>query len=120
MTLVDKICTELEIHSEIEEKHLYPTVRRAIEEARGLVDHSLDEHEEVASLIEEIRAMNIDDESLDATMEELINAVQEHVEEEETELFPEMKSALNRETLMNLGEQLARTKRQLKGSMKAA
>jgi hemerythrin superfamily protein len=115
---IQKICTELQVHDEIERAHLYPMTESLDE---SLTKHALDEHKEVNELIDDIKNTEPDDERMDGLMEELISNVTDHVEEEEKKLFPEMQQAFEKDDLMELGRMLAQTKKQLQSrKVKAA
>lgn len=107
------ICQELKVHAQIEEEILYPTARNAIEDT-DLVDEAVEEHAEAKQLIAQIEAAGNDSSEIDGHVEELREAIEHHVEEEETEMFPELRSAgLD---LEKIGAQLAERKRELKSS----
>lgn len=106
-----QICQELKVHAQIEEEILYPTARNAIEDA-DLVDEAVEEHAEAKQLIAQIEAAGGDMQEIQGRVEELREAIEHHVEEEETEMFPELRSAgLD---LAKIGEQLTERKRELK------
>jgi len=108
-SIADKICHELTIHAQIEEQLFYPAAKRADEE---LIKHSLEEHQEIKDLISELSAMEKVDEDFKLTVEELRAIVEDHVEEEETELFPEVEVKMSAQ-LDSLGEQMMMLKEQL-------
>ncbi len=78
---------ELELHTAVEEKHFYPALRDR-EEARELVEESLEEHGEVKRLLEELDQADKEEGGWNDQLQELQEDVEDHVEEEETELFP--------------------------------
>jgi len=105
------ICQELKVHAQIEEEILYPTARNAIEDM-DLVDEAVEEHAEAKQLIAQIEAAGGDTSEIDGRVAELREAIEHHVEEEETEMFPELRSAgLD---LEKIGTQLTERKRELK------
>jgi hemerythrin superfamily protein len=107
--IADKICQELSIHAQIEEQIFYPAARKADE---SLVEHGLDEHQEMKEAITELRAMETVDEDFKLTMEDLRMIVEDHVEEEETELFPEVQIKMGAQ-LDRLGTEMMQLKEQL-------
>jgi hemerythrin superfamily protein len=90
--LAERICKLLRVHTQIEEELLYPVARRTIAE-KDLVDDALAEHNAAKTLIARIEKMSADDQQYRATMDELAAAITEHVEEEEGELFPQLRQA---------------------------
>ncbi len=108
--IVKDIVKELSIHAAIEEQVFYPSVRNEVDGAEREVLESLEEHHVAKWLLSEIDGMSPDDERFDAKVTVLIEAVRHHVEEEETVLFPEVRAALGRKRLGEIGEVLAKAK----------
>lgn len=106
-----QILQELQTHSMIEEMHLYPMVRDTLEDAAGVIDHSLDEHNKVDETIMRLLNMAPEEEGFEQTMNQLMSDVQEHVQEEESQLFPMMRERMAREDIMELGKMLQQEKR---------
>jgi hemerythrin superfamily protein len=108
--LADKICMALTIHAQIEEEIFYPAAREAIDDD-DLLDEAEVEHASAKQLIAEIQAMDVSERLFDAKVTVLGEYIDHHVEEEETEMFPESReSDLD---LKALGVQLAERKAQL-------
>lgn len=108
--LADKICLALTVHAQIEEEIYYPATREAIDDD-DLLDEAEVEHASAKQLIAEIQAMKAGDRLFDAKVTVLGEYIDHHVEEEETEMFPESRdSDLD---LKALGAQLAARKEEL-------
>lgn len=90
--LAQKICLALAIHAQIEEELLYPEAKEKIEE-EDLVDEANVEHATAKDLIAQLETMKVGDELYDAKVKVLGEYIKHHVEEEETELFPQTKEA---------------------------
>ncbi len=88
--LTEKICLMLAVHAKIEEELLYPAAREAIEEP-DLVDEAAVEHATAKDLIAQIETMRVGEALYDAKVKVLGEYISHHVEEEETELFPQLK-----------------------------
>jgi hemerythrin superfamily protein len=114
--LIDKICTALTVHAQIEEEIFYPAARNALEEdGEELLDEAEVEHASIKSLVEQLDIMSWDDELCDARVKVLSEYVKHHVKEEETEMFPKIKKAdLD---LGALGMELAERKAELMEDM---
>ncbi|MDB5761294.1 MAG: hemerythrin protein [Herminiimonas sp.] len=98
-TLVEITCTELVIHSQVEEEFLYPALRDAFDET-DLIDEAQVEHTMARQLISELESMQAGDELYDAKFKVLGEYVKHHIEEEQNRIFPKLKStALDLETL---------------------
>jgi hypothetical protein len=94
-----QICTELKIHSMIEEEIFYPALRGKIDE--DVIDEAIVEHDGAKMLINDIEAGGPDEEFYDAKVKVLAEQIEHHVDEEEEEdgMF-----ALARETDIDLEE----------------
>ena len=90
--IAHQICLELAIHSQIEEEIFYPAVRSALHEDR-LVDAALRQHAEANQMIQRLRAMQLGDGGMDGLVAQLRQAIEQHVKEEEGEIFPKARAA---------------------------
>ncbi|UGQ47896.1 hemerythrin domain-containing protein [Massilia endophytica] len=111
------ICLELTIHTTIEEEIFYPAVRRETGD-QHLVEEAIQEHAEAKELIARIQGMAGDDPDLDGTVAILRRAIEHHVQEEESQMFP--KARASDADLTALCEQLQERKEQLEHDMSAA
>lgn len=107
--LFDQIDTELNIHAHIEETVFYPEMRK-IDELKDMVQEALEEHQEVKTLLEEMEALDPENEQFSASLEELMENVEHHVAEEEDEMFPKVRERCDQATLDRLGDQLESAK----------
>jgi hypothetical protein len=105
-----KICLMLQVHAQIEEEIFYPEARKAISKPE-LVDEAIVEHASAKQLIAEIEAMEIGDNLRDAKVKVLGEQISHHVEEEESELFPEVEGS--EMDLEALGQRMADRKTEL-------
>ena len=110
--LVSQICDALSVHAQIEEEIFYPAARRALnEDGKDLLDEAAVEHQTLKDLIARLEAAPADDPLYDAGVKVLSEYVKHHVKEEETELFPKVKSS--EMDLEAVGRKLAERKDQL-------
>jgi hemerythrin-like domain-containing protein len=109
--LVERICTELTIHSEIEEELLYPALRDAFDDHSQL-DEAEVEHAMAEQLIAELESMEPGDDLYDAKVTVLGEYVRHHIDEEQEKLFPKAKKA--KMDLDSLGEELRMRKEELR------
>jgi hemerythrin superfamily protein len=97
--IVDQICNELKIHTELEEEIFYPAVRKAIDDA-DLMDEALVEHAGAKDLIAQLEDASPEDDLYDAKVTVLGEQIDHHVKEEEGSIFPKAKKAkVDTETL---------------------
>ena len=79
--LAAQICTELMVHTLVEEEIFYPACRGHMEER--LLEEAQVEHDGAKALIIEIRAGSPDDQFFDAKVKVLSDEIKHHVQEEE-------------------------------------
>ncbi|HLX21757.1 MAG TPA: hemerythrin domain-containing protein [Usitatibacter sp.] len=109
--LVDEVCAALKVHTQIEEEIFYPAAREACPGEDEMFDEALAEHSAAKDLIEQIEGGAASDPSIRERFLALSDAIDHHVREEETEMFPKLL-----ETSMDMeevGARLAERKRVL-------
>ncbi|MCW2365510.1 hypothetical protein M2341_000957 [Sphingobium sp. B7D2B] len=80
-SLAREICTELKIHTMLEEEIFYPAFRGKIED--DLMDEAYVEHDGAKVLINEIEAGSPQEDFYDAKVKVLSEEIEHHVKEEE-------------------------------------
>lgn len=106
------IFEELEIHTRIEEQIFYPAVKElGVDELGETIDEGIQEHHVVKVLMREISDLR-DHDVFVAKMTVLMENVEHHADEEESELFPQLREHMGEERLEQLGEELAAGKSQ--------
>ena len=108
--LVDRIIAELTTHAFIEETIFYPAARRDVPDTVDHVLESVEEHHVVAWLLSELAKLDPADETFDAKVTVLIENVEHHADEEEKDWFPQVRAALGRKRLVELGELMVAAK----------
>jgi hemerythrin superfamily protein len=106
----EEIIKGLSVHAAVEEMILYPMMRKVAPEQKGLVDHSLEEHQEVKELLAKVDGKPANDAEVRKIFGKLKSSVEEHVSEEEGKLFPALRQHVKEDELMELGEKMAKAK----------
>ncbi|HYR88682.1 MAG TPA: hemerythrin domain-containing protein [Terriglobia bacterium] len=78
--LFQQIEKELLAHTDVEEGIFYPAIKNI---APDLIEQAISEHQEVTRLLTEMLEYEVDDEEFDKRMNNLMETVQMHVQEEE-------------------------------------
>ena len=104
--LVKKMIELLTIHTYIENEVMDPRVRELLPELEDDVLDSYEEHHVADVLISELFAMKPGDERFDAETTVLIESVSHHIEEEESERFPQVRKGLGRKALQEIGAEM--------------
>jgi hemerythrin-like domain-containing protein len=114
--IAQEVIKELKVHTALEEEVFYPAAREEIDEEEK-IDEALEEHHVAKLLIAELSKMKPSDERFDAKFKVLAESVKHHIEEEESEMLPEVEGELDTD---RLGEKMAQRKQALEVRMNGA
>jgi hemerythrin-like domain-containing protein len=103
--LLDALTAALAVHERIEEKVLYPALKRHAD-AREIVLEGYQEHHVADVLVRELHRMPPTDERWGAKLKVLKENIEHHIEEEEGDMFKTARSVLTRAQLDALGRQM--------------
>ncbi|WP_028644060.1 hemerythrin domain-containing protein [Nocardioides sp. URHA0020] len=109
--LVAKIVELLTVHTYIENEVMYPRVRELVPELEDDVLESYEEHHVADVLVMELVGMKPTDERFTAKTTVLIENVRHHIEEEEDEWFPQVREALGRKVLQEIGAEMVEARK---------
>ncbi|WP_081583551.1 hemerythrin domain-containing protein [Noviherbaspirillum massiliense] len=85
-----QILIALEMHSSMEEATFYPRVQNI---DPGLVDQCKDQHEQTDQMVHQLKGMNPSDPQCQRMFQQLRDAIVQHIEIEEHQLFPAIQKA---------------------------
>jgi len=108
---VKRIIELLTVHTYIENEVMYPRVRELLPELEDDVLESYEEHHVADVLVVELSMMKPGDERFAAKTTVLIENVEHHIEEEEEEWFPKVRSGLGRKQLQELGADMIKARK---------
>jgi hemerythrin-like domain-containing protein len=108
--LGEQIIEELSIHATIEEQLVYPILRARGPKLEDQVLEALEEHHAMKLTLAELDKMNGDEERYAAKFHVVREAVQLHIEEEEAELLPRLRTLLDPEERRALAEAMVSMK----------
>ena len=114
-----KLKEELEVHTHIEEKILYPALKKE-SETRDITFEGFEEHHVIKLLLTELAGMKVDSEEWTAKAKVLQENVEHHVEEEETKMFKLGREVLTKEQIEDLGMRLEAEKDKVRATAAAA
>jgi hemerythrin-like domain-containing protein len=108
---------EILVHTTIEEEIFYPAYRDAVskKEDRKLYQEAKEEHHVVDLVMPELKDTDPGSEVFGAKAKVLKELIEHHADEEEKQMFPRARKVMERSELLDLGEQMAVRKKQLKG-----
>jgi hemerythrin superfamily protein len=111
--VASKITEDLTVHTSVEEEIFYPWARTVSDEVAEVVDEGIEEHHVVKVLLEELAGLSPDADEWTAKMKVLIENVEHHAEEEESEMFPKIRSGSAVEDREAQGQEIDARKREL-------
>jgi len=115
--LAHTICTELKVHTQIEEEIFYPACQGQVEQ--DMINEAIVEHDGAKVLVNELEAGDPEDDYYDAKMKVLSEQISHHVKEEEQRIEGLFSKARKAGLDMDaLGEQLAARKAELMAEAK--
>ena len=111
--LTTKIVEELTIHMTIEEEIFYPAVRGETEEIAETIYEGIEEHHVGKTVLTELTQMEAGSEEWQAKVKVLIEVTEHHMDEEESDMLPKVRTATDSDTRTRLGTKMADRKVQL-------
>ncbi|SDO36762.1 hemerythrin domain-containing protein [Lentzea jiangxiensis] len=106
--LTPVLCGLLVAHSRAEEAEVYPVAKDAGGEDE--VEHSQEEHAEAEQLLAKLLDTAYDSPQYEKALQEVVDSITHHVEEEEKTVLPGMRQRLSAERRHELGEAFARSR----------
>ncbi|MEH6386273.1 MULTISPECIES: hemerythrin domain-containing protein [Pseudomonas] len=115
-----QIETELLSHTRIEEEIFYPAYRDASDkEGKKMFHEAVEEHRAVSELVlPDLLKTQPDTVQFSGRIKVLKELLEHHIEEEESEMFPDAREVLKDEELNRLGEEMETKKKSIKAEMK--
>ena len=108
--VVTKIASELTLHTEVEERFVYPAMRDA--GLADLVNEAEQEHAKVKELVAQLETIDATTDDVESLLAELKADVQHHVQEEENEAFPKFRESVDQSELQSLATRVQEAKQQ--------
>ena len=96
---------ELELHTTLEEQHLFPVLRRNAE-TKGLVADAIKDNRELRAKLAELDALPKNDEGFPERLKELQKVFRQHARDEKRELLPAVQRALSEEQVQGVAEKI--------------
>lgn len=102
--LLTEVAARLSAHSWAEEEKVYPALLKADPGEEGQVYHGVEEHHEATDLLHKLLVTDPASQQFDTVLKQFVDAVQHHVEEEESEILPDLAAKVDAARLEKLGE----------------
>jgi polyhydroxyalkanoate synthesis regulator phasin len=111
--LLRRLTAALKAHEEIEEKILYPALKKH-EKAKDIVLEGYQEHHVADLIVGELHRTAVTDEKWGAKWSVLKENIEHHIEEEEDDMFKKARQIFDRAELVELGERMAELRRHVR------
>lgn len=114
--LLQKIATELEAHTTIEEEIFYPAFRKAGEKSEDdkMFFEAMEEHRAAGDLVlPDLLQTEVGSDQFSGRAKVLKELIDHHAKEEEKEMFPRARKLMDKAQLKDLGERMAARKAEL-------
>src|SRR3954470_7767949 len=103
--LFAELKAELELHTSLEEEHLFPILRRNAE-TKGLVVEAIRDNKELRAKLAELEGLPKNDEAFPERLKELQKTFRQHARDEKRELLPAVQRALSEEQVQHVAEKI--------------
>jgi len=105
-SLANQIIKEIKVHSNVEETIVYAEYRTKITNGDHAADKSIHEHQEIKNTLSELENKQANDSEYDTKFRKMFANLNEHIQEEEKEFFPQLEKAFTIQRLEELGGQV--------------
>jgi hemerythrin superfamily protein len=109
--LTDTAISELVRHAVAEEMYVYPAMRKHLPEGEKAVEHDIEEHKELERAMKQLEAVDVSSAEFDAALRQLETLLADHVQDEESEQFPELRRRIPQEELAELAGKVQSAKK---------
>jgi hemerythrin superfamily protein len=109
--LTDTAISELVRHAVAEEMYVYPAMRKYLADGDKSVEHDVEEHKELEEAMKQLEDVDVSSAEFDTALRRLETLLADHVQDEETEQFPELRSSIPPEELVELAGKVETAKK---------
>lgn len=104
--LADTVISELVRHAVAEEMFVYPAMRKHLPDGDEAVKHDTEEHKELEQTMKKLEGVEADDPEFRRLLDQLETILVDHINDEETEQFPQLRARVPQEELVKIGEKV--------------
>jgi hemerythrin superfamily protein len=109
--LTDTAISELVRHAVAEEMYVYPVMRKYLADGEKAVEHDIEEHKQLEQTMKQLEGVDVSSPEFDAALGRLETLLADHVQDEETEQFPELRLRVPQEELTELAGKVETAKK---------
>jgi hemerythrin superfamily protein len=109
--MADTIIAELMRHSVAEEMYVYPAMKEHLPDGEESVRHDIDEHQQLEEAMKALESVDAADPQFLEALGRLEAILRDHVQDEETEQFPELRARIPHEQLVEMADKVQAAKK---------
>ena len=109
--MADTIIAELMRHAIAEEMYVYPAMRRHLPDGDAAVEHDIQEHQQLEESMKALEGLDPADPRFLEELGRLEAVLRDHVQDEETEQFPQLRVRIPREELIEMATKVETAKK---------
>jgi hemerythrin superfamily protein len=108
--LADTLIAELVRHSVAEEMHVYPAMRKHLEDGEAAVEHDIGEHKQLEETMRDLEHAEANGPGFMILIDDLEETLRDHVDDEESDQFPKLRAAVPHSELVAIAEKVEKAK----------
>ena len=109
--LADTAISELVRHAVAEEMYVYPAMRKYLPDGEQAVKHDVEEHKELERAMKDLESLEVTSTKFDETLRRLETVLADHVRDEESDQFPELRQRIPQEKLVEMAGKVETAKK---------
>jgi hemerythrin superfamily protein len=109
--LTDTAISELIRHAVAEEMYVYPAMKKHLPDGEKAVEHDIQEHKELEQAMKQLEDVDVSSPEFDTALRRLETLLADHVQDEETEQFPELRRRIPQDELIELAGKVETAKK---------
>ena len=109
--LTDTAISELVRHAVAEEMYVYPAMKKYLPDGEKAVEHDVEEHKELEQTMKKLEDLDVSSPEFETALRNLETVLADHVQDEESEQFPELRRRIPADELIQLAEKVETAKK---------
>ena len=109
--MADTVIAELMRHAVAEEMYVYPAMREHLPDGEAAVRHDIEEHQQLEEAMKDLEGLDSADPRFVEVLGRLEAVLRDHVQDEETDQFPQLRALVPREQLVEMAAKVETAKK---------
>jgi hemerythrin-like domain-containing protein len=109
--MTEQLIIEESKHEAVEEEYFWPAVRKHVADGDRLADKAVGQEQEAKHVLDRLDKLDPGAPEFEALLQQFTKAGREHIEFEETQVWPSLQATLSAQEMADLGTQLEQGKK---------